>query len=656
MTERDDAFISYSREDRRLSARLSRSIRRYRPPRKANLGKRRLRVFRDEERLTVGGRLSTKLTDRIKQSHHLVLLASPAAAESPWVDEEVAAFLARPDGDEYVLPVLVRGTPETAFPKSLASQTPLFLDLRGLRLWPLDLGRFRRDSLRIIAALYGVDYDVLRREDDGRRRTRRVLGAAITILVAAVIWAGYLVRTIPVEGWARVPEPDSPLDSPIRAVTEFAVNRSDPGIVLWRGINADWVEAEPDAKGRYEASSRQPALRQLVESYLDAHPQVDRAFIKVAVQDLVLSEDLQGEVGKGTIEIYAFPDRRSNRIQCIRILAFQVAAPDGTLKRIAPPPHPGTWRDALMLTPWPYDELEQAGIREGMRVTSSISGPLIGSPQKLEYVYYGPEEGLAEANEITIHQAVLTNGDPESVRIDKEQELPLSEIATDNNIWDRVLDSPLWQVDTRPVGARHEFAGKEYDEVTPLPDSDIRREVARALDAFPGLAQRLLDELNWEETGHVVSLVSRPKAKHGRLDICNLASNHREDRTSAASMTLFIRIGAGGEWREFVLPGTDGRARVVDAIRLDPAVRGLVLATEQHGLFMSSDEGRSWRDASFGELLLRDGERVRLVSVRDALYALVTDQGRGEKSNPLLRYTHRGWLERLRLGLRQALR
>jgi len=70
-----DAFISYSRKDGRTAERLSRRIRRYSAPRLPQLKRRRLRVFRDVERLTAGPDVSKALAERVDSSRWLALLA-----------------------------------------------------------------------------------------------------------------------------------------------------------------------------------------------------------------------------------------------------------------------------------------------------------------------------------------------------------------------------------------------------------------------------------------------------------------------------------------------------------------------------------------------------------------------------------------------------
>jgi len=133
---RYDAFISYSHADARLAERLSRRIRTYRSPRALKLSRRRLQVFRDVERLTTGAELAGLLDERIDATRHLILLCSPDAARSQYVDQEVAAFL-ECKGHDALHVVMARGDAQQSFPASLkaAVTEPLYIDLRPAGGW-----------------------------------------------------------------------------------------------------------------------------------------------------------------------------------------------------------------------------------------------------------------------------------------------------------------------------------------------------------------------------------------------------------------------------------------------------------------------------------------------------------------------------------------
>ena len=65
-------------------------------------------MVRDRERLTTTPDLTKTLADTVGASEHLVLLASPAAAQSPYVDQELTAFLDY-QGESHLSIVLCEG-------------------------------------------------------------------------------------------------------------------------------------------------------------------------------------------------------------------------------------------------------------------------------------------------------------------------------------------------------------------------------------------------------------------------------------------------------------------------------------------------------------------------------------------------------------------
>ena len=101
-----DGFISYSHAaDDLLAPRLQAGLQRFAKP----WWKRRaLRIFRDESSLSANPHLWSSITDALDGSGWFVLLLSPDAAESLWVNNEVEYWLANKDPDR-IIPVLTDG-------------------------------------------------------------------------------------------------------------------------------------------------------------------------------------------------------------------------------------------------------------------------------------------------------------------------------------------------------------------------------------------------------------------------------------------------------------------------------------------------------------------------------------------------------------------
>jgi tetratricopeptide (TPR) repeat protein len=198
------AFISYASADRAAAVWLQTALERYRVPARlvgretgAGPAPKRLRpVFRDRTELPASADLGARLTQAVAESAFLIVMCSPAAAASRWVEAEVVAFR-RSHDVQRILCVLVGDDVEVkardCFPPSLlspignaaaASLTPIAADLRsggdGKRLV----------LLKVVAGAIGVGLDDLVRRDDQRRL--RLMAAITTASLAGTAVAGGL--------------------------------------------------------------------------------------------------------------------------------------------------------------------------------------------------------------------------------------------------------------------------------------------------------------------------------------------------------------------------------------------------------------------------------------------------------------------------------
>ncbi|HNR77741.1 MAG TPA: toll/interleukin-1 receptor domain-containing protein, partial [Parvularculaceae bacterium] len=111
------AFISYSHADENWGGWMQRSLERFRAPAALaqNLtaqGKsvRLAPVFRDREDLPVAGNLNAAIQAALADSECQIVLCSPNAAKSKWVNEEIKLFH-RLHGPGRVFAVIVAGEP-----------------------------------------------------------------------------------------------------------------------------------------------------------------------------------------------------------------------------------------------------------------------------------------------------------------------------------------------------------------------------------------------------------------------------------------------------------------------------------------------------------------------------------------------------------------
>ncbi|MEL7209762.1 MAG: TIR domain-containing protein, partial [Actinomycetota bacterium] len=209
-----DGFISYSHAaDGELAPSLQAALQRIAKP---WYRRRALEVFRDETGLAVDPHLWGAITTALDDSEWFVLLTSPEAATSSWVNREIEHWKANRPIDR-ILPVVTAGHWEwdpaagdftrdsDAVPPALRavfSAEPRHLDLRWARdERQLDLrnGRFRDAVAELAAPLHGRTKDDIEGEDIRQhRRTTRLawaVASALAILaVVAVIGAGMAVR------------------------------------------------------------------------------------------------------------------------------------------------------------------------------------------------------------------------------------------------------------------------------------------------------------------------------------------------------------------------------------------------------------------------------------------------------------------------------
>src|SRR4051812_3088589 len=90
------AFISYSHSDSRVALRLHRSLEGYRVPKRLRgtpsefgpVPERLSPIFCDREELASSADLGTRVKDALADSDALIVVCSPEAAASHWVNEE----------------------------------------------------------------------------------------------------------------------------------------------------------------------------------------------------------------------------------------------------------------------------------------------------------------------------------------------------------------------------------------------------------------------------------------------------------------------------------------------------------------------------------------------------------------------------------------
>ena len=189
------AFISYSHRDSKWASWLHSSLERYRPPKgligevtdRGTVPRRLTPIFRDRDELPSATDLGGLINAALAESAAQIIICSPRAAKSKYVNEEILAFK-RLGREDRILCIIVDGEPnasdipgredEECFPPALRYRLGADGNLGVSRTEPIAAdARPGKDGksgakLKLISGLLGVGYDSLRRREQQRRNTR----------------------------------------------------------------------------------------------------------------------------------------------------------------------------------------------------------------------------------------------------------------------------------------------------------------------------------------------------------------------------------------------------------------------------------------------------------------------------------------------------
>ncbi|MBQ8256754.1 MAG: toll/interleukin-1 receptor domain-containing protein [Bacteroidaceae bacterium] len=194
-TKKYYAFISYSSQDEKWAKWLHTSLEHYNLPTalcKQNpaIPKCVRPVFWYKHDLS-GTTLSESLVRELNNSLYLIVICSPSSARSPWVNDEVKAFIAQGKSDK-IIPFIVDGEPHSpnaeneCFPPALLS-LPREKEIRGINVREQGKSHALVD---VIATMFGISFDTLWQRHR-RRRIRLYSYAAFAILAAIILGIFY---------------------------------------------------------------------------------------------------------------------------------------------------------------------------------------------------------------------------------------------------------------------------------------------------------------------------------------------------------------------------------------------------------------------------------------------------------------------------------
>ncbi len=210
------AFITYAHKDEERATWMRRKLENFRIPRNL-IGKEGLYgpipnrlypIFRDRDELAGAAQLGPLIEQALQESSHLIVLCSPHAVRSRWVNEEIRLFKAMGKADR-VLCIVLDGEPmaedtngdpeEECLPLAARRKVddqgnilheifePGAADLRSS-------GDGEKDAmLKIVAGLLGVGLDEIKQRDilARQRRLVRITSTAVLLAISAIGMATY---------------------------------------------------------------------------------------------------------------------------------------------------------------------------------------------------------------------------------------------------------------------------------------------------------------------------------------------------------------------------------------------------------------------------------------------------------------------------------
>jgi len=206
------AFLSYSSKDSAFAKKLHRRLERYRyprdlvgrPGRDGPVPRKIFPVFRDREELPLSADLGSTIEDALRASRYLIVVCSPHAAKSRWVNEEIRHFKTLGRSDR-ILALIIDGEPNAAdhgnssleecFPPALKYAVDANGHIGDQRTEPI-AGDLRKGGdgwqlafSKAVAGIAGIGLDaIVRRERKRRRRRLLAEGVCLVACIAGGLW------------------------------------------------------------------------------------------------------------------------------------------------------------------------------------------------------------------------------------------------------------------------------------------------------------------------------------------------------------------------------------------------------------------------------------------------------------------------------------
>ena len=258
------AFISYSHSDEKWAAWLHKALETYKVPaaivgRETRMGEIPARlnpIFRDRDELPSATNLGELLTQSLADSATQIVICSPAAAQSHWVNEEILTYK-RLGRSDRIFCLIIDGEPgashtpgqedQECFPHALRFEMGDDGELSDIPAEPIAAdARLEGDGkanarLKLISGMLGVGFDALKQREHNRRQ-RRMVAITTAAFVGMAITSGLAVTAYLARNEAEEQRNRAQIEAETaRQTTQFMVGLfevSDPSESLGNSITA----------------------------------------------------------------------------------------------------------------------------------------------------------------------------------------------------------------------------------------------------------------------------------------------------------------------------------------------------------------------------------------------------------------------------------
>lgn len=187
------AFISYQRRDEKWAKWLQHKLEHYKLPvnvreEDPSLPQQIRPVFKDTSELAAGI-LTEEIHEALDKSKFLIVICSPRASQSKWVDKEIQTFIEMGRG-ERIIPFIISGTPFSAIPEEECFPSALLNLPKDQELLGVNINEMGREAaaIKVVSRMFDIKFDTLWQRFRREKQQRQAIGiAAIAVFMFAIV-------------------------------------------------------------------------------------------------------------------------------------------------------------------------------------------------------------------------------------------------------------------------------------------------------------------------------------------------------------------------------------------------------------------------------------------------------------------------------------